>query len=185
MKLIRAVFTLGLVVAVPACFLTDTGDKLDTTPAGWAVQWQDQGTLETGLHTKAQVYSLFDAAVVRASQTYQTKYGIPAQNYIDSLKGKASRYGLNFLLIDNARFSVGGATDFPGASYATGETIQNQVRLAFYNDNGPGPQSMVPGSAPPWTVLLDRGQYYWGTEDPGAQYPALEYETFVNILGLP
>lgn len=191
MKAVRIAFLIGLSASILhlGCFLDKIGggsnySSDDLTPAGWHVLWQDQGTIATGLHTKLQVYQLFDAAMSRAGAAYQVKYGIPAQAYFDAI-GK--HYHVGFTLIDNARFGSGGGAIDSHASYATGLTQGPAVTLAFYNDNDAGTAVPPFANSPTWTWLHDavNGHWYFGTEDPGEQYPALEYETFVNILGLP
>lgn len=185
----RHVIAFGLLIPalLLGCFLDKIGGGttfkgMDRTPMGWHVDWVDQGTLVTGRHTKLEVYQLFDAAMTRAAVAYQFKTGRPAAEYLKKIKDT----GIGFILRDHFMFPVQGvAIDFPGAAYASGETQGPAVTLAFYNKASSTWASDVPADAPVWTVIQGKsGTWYWAVEYPGSQYPALEYETFVNILGL-
>jgi len=155
----------------------DPYDRADVTPAGWHVTWTDAGTVTSGLHTKDQIYDLFDAAMVRAAGQVETIYGIPSVHVLNRARnGKRVhdlRDGFAFLV-------VGSPSDFPNAVYASGEIMSGKMILAFWSlDPGAATDpSLIPSSAPLWTVLRSpsTGLYRWGLEVEGDQFPALWYE---------
>jgi hypothetical protein len=166
-----------LALCLSGCPLKDK--KADRTPNGWRVKWKEQGTLTTGLHTQAEVYALFDAAMERSFPECAAKVGLP-EGYIRSvIQDRDALY----TLVDNFYWYVGpGSQDSPNTVYASGVTFSRyDTWVAFYNKAAASPAlpTAVPVNAPSWTLKDSTsfpGQVYWGEERPGEQYPALGYE---------
>lgn len=154
-------------------------EKFDRTPNGWHVHWIDSGTIATGLHTKPELFALFDAAMERSFPECAAKVGLP-ESYVRS---KIRENDALYTLVDNFYFPIVDgipAVDAPSALFASGETLNRlEVWVAFYNKKGPDLPVNVPIVSPPW-VRRDSttypGQVFWGMQDPLNEYPALGYE---------
>jgi len=162
----------------------------ESTPAGWHVAWQDQGTLSSNRHTKAELYSLFDAAMVRACNEMQAQHPpYTATGVMDSLKARQKNYSTVFTLVDNFQFTIApGSADFPSATSATGTNdMRGNITVAFWNgigkDNGVATEALIPSSAPAWTHYHSTvtNLWYWGVETPGQAFPALGFEIGHNF----
>lgn len=163
-----------LVLALSAC--RDDLDRADHTPAGWPVRWKEQGTLAQGFHTKAEIYDLFDAAMIRAADEVELAHGIRAAAVL-----KRARRGGLFVLVDHWHFPAAGAIDVPGEGFASGMIDGgSNVTVAFYNRAGGGSYaaSNEPQISRGWMIYYGpvTGFLYWGDEVDGRQFPALGYE---------
>lgn len=159
------------------CSVPGGRDKFDRTPGGWHVHWLDQGTESTGLHTKAEILSLFDAAMERSFPECATHVGLPESYVRKAIHDRDALY----TLVDNAWFAVGlGSSDAPNAVYASGLTEgRTHVTVAFYNLTSLLNGSTFPPEAPSWTFhagIAHPDRTYFGVELDGLQYPALGYE---------
>ncbi len=159
-------FALVLTLLLGGCW--QPGKKHhDRTPAGWEVKWEEQGTISTGLHTREQLYSLFDAAMVRGCAESDATMKLPAGTSMS----RAKRYETLYTLVDNAWFPV-------GDGFAAGCVYgRHNLSVAFYSlksvPNG------TPIIAPPWTLhqgIAHPDQTFYGEEVDGEQYPALGHE---------
>lgn len=179
----KILFALLLVIALAGCSVLNR-EKYDRTPAGWHVHWLDQGTLTTGLHSKAQLYELFDASMDRALLECATKVNLPTGYVINTIRDRDALYELH----DNFYFAVApGSADAPTAVYASGITYNRYLTgVAFYNKAGPA--TNAPTDVIPWTIKASTsfpGQVYWGVETDGEQYPALSYELHWQFTSIP
>jgi hypothetical protein len=152
-------------------------EQYDRTPMGWHVHWEDQGTLVTGLHTKLQLFNLFDAAMERSFDECSARLNIPRAAVASTIKRNDALYEL----VDNFYFAVDpGSADAPDAVYASGITYNRvEVKVAFYSKfGGTSTPPAYSYDVPPWTVKQGptTGLWYWGAEADGQQYPALGYE---------
>jgi hypothetical protein len=138
------------------------------TDAGYAVRWQDDGTLDQGLYTKAELYAAFDAAVER-SAGYLAKYGAQPSQVL------AAAHGSAFTLIDNRRFWMP-STWVSGCNSMTGS-----IMVVYW---GTKTGATLPVDlACPWTAAFNpaNGLWYWGI-DP-KPYPALGHELGHSLYG--
>lgn len=177
------------------CHLPWDREQYDRTPNGWHVHWKEQGTITTGLHSRLELYSLFDAAMERSFPECAAKVGLP-ESYVRS---KIRKNDALYTLVDDFFFKVEGgpAVDAPNALYATGETEDRiEVIIAFYdkdqdtslNPDGAVTPAMVPVSAPSWSLKASTkypGLVYYGIELDGQQYPALGYELHWQFTNVP
>jgi hypothetical protein len=179
--------TLALLFLASLGFGCPLREKDDRTPAGWKVKWHEQGTLSLGLHDKAQLYALFDAAMDRGIQEVQTGWGFDAGYVRHKLRENDALYHL----VDNFYFPVigGPPVDVPDAKYASGETLDRfEVYIAFYDKQGPDDPANVPAASPGWTLKDSTsypGKVYWGMELDGQQYPATGYELHWQFTTAP
>jgi hypothetical protein len=187
----RGFFSL-LLVFLSACSILGKNPtpNQESTPAGWHIAWQDQGTLSSNRHTKEELYSLFDGAMVRACNEMQAQHPpYTATGVMDSLKARQKNYNTVFTLVDHFQFPISaGSVDFPSATSATGlNDLRGNITVTFWNsigkDNGVATEALIPAGAPPWTHYHSSvtGRWYWGVETPGGQYPALGYEIGHNF----
>jgi hypothetical protein len=180
-----------LILIVPSLLLFGcplNREKYDRTPAGWHVHLEDQGTIGTGLHDKAQLFALFDAAMERALDECAVKVGLD-RGYCRS---RIRKNDALYTLVDNFYFPVApGSADAPTATFASGCTYNRyETTVAFYNKAAgtPADPSLVPPTAPSWTLKPSTtapGLVYWGEERPGEQYPALGYELHWQFTEIP
>jgi hypothetical protein len=180
----RCLALAALVLLAPACLI----HKPERTPAGWKVKWEEQGTITTGLHTRLEVFQLFDAAMDRAVVECATLLSLDPGYVHHRIKDDDATY----TLVDNFYFPIIGgmaAVDAPDAQFASGETLDRvEVWVAFYSKAGPALPADVPTNAPPWTLRASTtypGQNWWGTEIQGQQYPALWYELHWQFTNNP
>lgn len=181
--------TLWLILIIPSLLLgcpTDR-ERYDRTPNGWHVHWEERGTVTTGLHSKLQLYQLFDSAMERGIQEVHDGWGFDLAYVRHVLRERDALY----TLVDNFYFPVigGPAQDDPTAQYASGETLNKfEVYVAFYNKGGPDTPEKVPADAPSWTLkdsVSFPGKVYWGAEIDGHQYPATGYELHWQFTNVP
>jgi hypothetical protein len=170
------------------CNLPWDREKYDRTPAGWHVHWLERGTLEAGLHSRLQLYQLFDAAMERSFPECATKVGLPESKIRSTIRENDALY----TLVDSFYFNdIGQPTDANGTTTASGETLDRfEVYVAFFNRDAPGPvdPNAVPVDAPSWTIkpsVSFPGKVYYGEEDLGNQYPALGYELHWQFTNAP
>lgn len=163
-------------------------EKFDRTPNGWHVHWLDSGTIATGLHTKPELFALFDAAMERSFPECAAKVGLP-ESYVRS---KIRENDALYTLVDNFYFPIVDgipAVDAPSALFASGETLNRlEVWIAFYNKAPPVDfRAQVPKTAPPWTIKagVSLPVWYYGEELDGMQYPALGYEQHWQFTEIP
>lgn len=165
--------SLLLVALISAgCF---SAPRHETTSAGYMIRWNDNGTVKTGLHTRAEIFAAFDAAMLRSEAEVEKKWKIKSC-------GKYFRkQEFIFQLEDHFHFRATGV-DYPDASFATGYWFGEMIQLAFYNKETPA--SAETQAKRPWTLYTgpQTGIIYGGVELPGQQFPALTYE-LENAMG--
>lgn len=181
MKHLLPVLVLALLAGCPL-----SREKYNRTPGGWHVHWQDQGTVATGIHSPLELFVLFDQAMAQAIPWCANYVNLPADYVAHKLRDNDALY----TLVDDFFFPVpyGSASDAPTATAATGETFDRiEVEIAFWNrdrdytlnPDGAVTPTMVPATAPSWTLKASvkyPGLVYYGVEIPGSEYPALGYE---------
>ncbi len=150
----------------------------EPTPAGFRVQYEDQGSVATGRLTKQEILALFDVAQVKAKRELTTRYGVTPQTY--DAYASTSKY----LLVDNKNFP----TNASSTGYASGMVIGSHVWVALYTRPIPVlSQDQIPLSAPPWTVVkftTSAGVPKWsyGVLNSANPFPALMHELGHRIL---
>jgi hypothetical protein len=159
--------------------------KGDRTPNGWLVSWEEEGTISTGLHTRLELYTLFDAAMERAFPWVATKVGLPESYVRHKIKDNDSIYYLR----DDSIFQVDpGSTDAPNAVWASGLTLgRTHTRVAFYEWVSVDP-SAVPVTAPVWTIHPNPNhadKTIYGDDQAGNEFPALNYEMHWQFTDIP
>lgn len=179
---------LFIALLLPAC-IGKSDYQGDSTPDGWHIQWHEQGTVEAGYHTLAEIYSIFDSAPWRACQTFANSHSPYTPEYVwNDMKKKQKTFDFQFQLIDNFWFPVGRgeAVDFPNATAAAGlNTGAGNITISFYTEHdGTVDRSSVPlvypaGPTVPWTPvygLNEISKWMRGQDDTGNEFPALAYE---------
>lgn len=158
MNRLTNVLTLLLLVVV-SCSCEDEYDRdydrADRTPGGLHVQFDDLGTLSTGLSTKAEVYRVFDAVFLEAGKAFEVKHGIALQNYLSA----PHDHKIVFRLIDGWHFYS------PTNGWIEGEAYGREtILLSWWN------KRLYPLAAQiqnPWTISPDlSGVLYYG-DRPG------------------
>lgn len=150
----------------------------EPTPAGFRVQYEDQGSVSTGRLTRHKILELFDVAQVKAKQDLINHHGVSSQTY--ELYARSSKY----LLVDNKNFP----TNSSSTGYASGMVFGSHVWVALYTRPTPVlSQDQIPLSAPPWTVVkftTSEGVTKWsyGVLNSANPFPALMHELGHRIL---
>ncbi len=165
-----------------SCSLFGKRDKQEDwgepTPAGFRIQYEDQGSVATGRLTKHDILGLFDVAQAKAKRELTTRYDVAPQTY--DAYARSSKY----LLVDNKNFP----TDASSTGYASGMVIGSHIWVALYTRPAPVViQEDVPVSAPPWTVVkftTSTGVTMWsyGVLNGTNPFPALMHELGHRIL---
>ncbi len=158
----KLILLLAVALVLPAC--EDDGEhdrdyrRADKTPSGFHVQFDDQGTLSTGLMTKAKVYALFDKAFVEAGDIFEVKNGVPLQSFLAAPHDQR----LVFRIVDHWHYYSVHNGWVSGEHYGEGTLL-----LSFWA------QRLKPlgAVANPWTLWTNgTGQTYYGDLPGGAGF---------------
>ena len=162
-----------------------TKKKGDRTPNGWLVSWEEEGTISTGLHTRLELYTLFDAAMERAFPVCAAKVGLPESYVRHKIKDNDSIY---YLRDDSIVQAEPGSADAPNAVWASGVTYgRTHTRVAFYEWVSVDPAA-VPVDAPVWTIHQNPNhadKTIYGADQAGNEFPALVYEIHWQFTEIP
>lgn len=150
-----ALFLVGVL-----CSCEDDHDRdyrrADKTPSGFHVQFDDLGTLSTGLMTKNEIFRLFDKAFLEAGDIFEIKNGVPLQDFLAA----PHDHRIVFRLVDHWHYFS------PYNGWVAGEAYDREtVFLSFWT------QRLLPLNqfvSNPWTIDSNQtGQLYYG-DFPGA-----------------
>ena len=174
--LLKGVLSLGAGLLIPACIGERHKDKTpwETSPDGWIVYWYDEGTLSTGLSTKAILYAEFDAAMQLAADQMLAQYGLAREDFLSAARLH------KFRLHDNIFFYYNGQRVF---GYHQDKADFNEVAAAYWpyrtDPNAPDPM------APPWTHYFSgiSNLWYWGVHDVTALFSVLRHELGHHLFG--
>ena len=167
----------GLLLAaciIPACGEDEDHTPWESTPDGYWVCWYDQGTISTGLSTKAILYAEFDAAMQLAADQMLAQYGVAREDFLDVARLH------KFRLHDNIFFYYADQRVF---GYHEDNYDFNEVGVAYWPYRT-DPNQADP-SAPAWTHYYSTisNQWYWGVYDAPTLYAVLAHEVMHHIMG--
>jgi hypothetical protein len=129
--------------------------RADKTPSGFHVQFDDLGTLSTGLMTKAEIYRLFDEAFLAAGDIFEVKNGVPLQSFLSA----PHDHRIVFRIIDHWHYFS------PYNGWVPGEAFGRETILLSFWTQRLKPFGQVTN---PWTLWTNpTGQTYVGAF-PGA-----------------
>lgn len=135
--------------------------RADKTPSGFHVQFDDLGTLSTGLMTRDQVYRLFDTAFLEAGDAFETKNGIPLQNFLSA----PHDHRIVFRIIDHWHYFS------PQNGWVAGEAYGRETILLSFWTQRLKPFGPVPN---PWTLWTNStGQTYYGAFPGSGSFSSL------------
>lgn len=165
----RAAALIAAMVLLPAC--EGEGEerherdyrRADKTPLGFHVEFEDLGTLSTGLLTKDVIFARFDESIVLAAFQLQDCYRVPYA----SVMAAPHDHKIVFRIVDHWHYWS------PWNGWVSGEAFGKElVKVTFWK---PG----IPYESPyyPWTVGVDprNGRTYYGLF-PGAMADILRHE---------
>lgn len=173
MKTILLTLSLTALTALIGCSGRDKRPEWTKTPAGYSVQWYDQGTVATGRLTLAEILNLFDQKAIPSAINHLAQYGATPGEV------KRAAYSHAFRLIDNKNFP----TSASGTGFAGGMVQENFIYLALYSRKVVATREEIPVDAPPWTIAAFAGKWSYGILDPERPFPAIGHELGHTIYG--
>ncbi len=163
-------------VLIASCSLFGKRDKQkdfgEPTPAGYRVEYTDQGSVASGRLTKAEILLLFDAAQLKAKQDLIADHGVTLQQY--ELYARSTSYHL----VDNKNFPA----NVSSTGFASGMTFGSQILVALYTRRVVTVKTDIPPGTPPWTIVRFNGKWSYGVLDRAKPFPALMHELGHRIL---
>lgn len=168
----------AIVLLIPSVMFGCVKDRLEDwgtpTPAGYRVEWEDQGTVAGGKYSVSEILVMFDAAMVRAQKYLVDVHGVRPE--VVELYARSTRYHL----VDNKGIPEASSP----TGYAAGITYENDIFVCLMHREVAASRELIPDYAAPWTIVaLADGKYSYGWVDPAWLFPALEHEIGHRIYG--
>ncbi len=150
----------------------------ESTPAGFRVEYRDEGTVSTGRLTKPEIFGLFDFAQAKAKEALAAKDGVSAETY-----DLYARKSTNYILVDNKSFP----TNDSHTGFAGGITMESRIMVSMYTRREVGDKAKIPTNAPPWTIVEFKNKsgvtrWSYGFLDRTAPFITLYHELGHRIL---
>lgn len=169
---------LSISALLAGCSLFGKKEKLEDwgspTPAGYRVEWKDQGTVAGGTYSQLEIFQMFDEAIARAQKYLVDKY--QADVGTTALYARSTRY----YLVDDKRI----ATNVSGTGFATGITYESNIQICLLSRKEAPPGEAIPTNAAPWTIVdLGGGRRSYGIIDTARPFPALGHELGHRLYG--
>lgn len=183
----------SFLLAVGCGILPGTREEFDRTPAGWHVHWIENGTITSGLRTREELFTRFDATMEAAIPWCATKVGLPVDYVRKTIRDRDALYTLH----DDCMFRVDpGSVDAPTATWASGATDgRTHTRIAYYlwrpvksNATPVDPLLTEARTLRPWTIHqspTNSDEIIFSVEEEGHYYPALDYELHWQFTEIP